>query len=62
LYSLIQRTDEPMGNPVKLQSGKSEPINLETTNQYTKSIVIKQDEPLPITILAASIAITAGEK
>ena len=62
LYPLIQRTDEAMGMPVKLQTGKTERINLETRSQTTKAIRLVQDEALPMTVLAVSVAVMGGEK
>jgi len=59
LDEITQRTDEPLGSPVELQSGFYEqPI----TGGYSKGgrVFFRQVDPLPVTILAVVPRVSVG--
>lgn len=54
------RTNEPWGSPISLYTGKKK-VNIPSENWAdTKQITIRQDQPLPMTVLALVPEIEAG--
>ena len=60
MLPFIQRTDEMMGEPTRLQSDKQR-ITLDSNNQTIKTVIIRQTEALPMTVLAISPFVFVGE-
>jgi hypothetical protein len=57
---ITQRSDEPIGDPTRLQS-KPYKMSPQSTNSEEKSVIIVQKDPLPITVLGITADIKVGE-
>lgn len=59
LDEIIQRTNEPLGSPVELQSGD---YKMTLVSDYSRggSVLYRQIDPLPVTILAIMPKVTPG--
>jgi hypothetical protein len=59
LVEIIQRTNEPLGAPIELASGDySETLN--SSYERGSSVLYRQSDPLPVTILAIMPKVTPG--
>lgn len=60
LVEYKQRTNEPYGAPPRLQSGE---LEITTSNEWNKDgqMYVRQDLPLPLTLVSASMEITLGD-
>lgn len=61
LFELIQRTDEPLGSPTRLYT-QDYKISLDSTHKEGGRIFYRQQDPLPIKILAVVPTISVGGK